>query len=52
MSSFSLRENVAQDIRTAAQDKTIQTALGSKVSRERVGAEVSGMLTGKVIARV
>lgn len=39
-----------QDLRAAAQDSKIQAALGSKVSRERLGAELSGMLTGKVTA--
>lgn len=41
-----------QDLRAAAQDSKIQAALCSKVSRERVGVELSGMLTGKVTASV
>lgn len=38
-----------QDLRAAAQDREIQAALETKVSRERVGAELCGMLTGKVL---
>ena len=41
-----------QDLRAAARDSKIQAALCSKVSRERVGVELSGMLTGKVTAPV
>ncbi|CAM9905559.1 unnamed protein product, partial [Sphacelaria rigidula] len=37
-----------EDLRAAAQDRKIQVALATKVSRERVGAELSGMLTGKM----
>eukprot|EP00904_Undaria_pinnatifida_P010376 jgi/Undpi1/6469/HiC_scaffold_20.g08948.m1 len=36
-----------EDLRAAARDSKIQAALGNKVSRERIGAELSGMLTGK-----
>lgn len=39
---------MGQDLRAAARDSKIQAALGNKVSRERIGAELSGMLTGKV----
>ncbi|CAM9156614.1 unnamed protein product [Choristocarpus tenellus] len=41
---FSLHE----DLVAAAKDKDIQTALGSKVSRERIGVELCGMLSGKM----
>lgn len=39
---------VEQDIYAAARDAETQAALRTKVSRERLGAELSGMLTGKV----
>ncbi|CAM9191942.1 unnamed protein product [Hapterophycus canaliculatus] len=42
---FSLHE----DLRAAAQDSKIQNALRTKVSPERVGVELSGMITGKVV---
>ncbi|CAM9641777.1 unnamed protein product [Ectocarpus fasciculatus] len=37
-----------EDLRAAARDSEIQAALGTKVSRERVGAELGGMITGKM----
>ncbi|CAM9325472.1 unnamed protein product [Discosporangium mesarthrocarpum] len=40
--------SMQKDLVAAAKDSRIQTALRSKVSRERVGTEVSGMLSGKM----
>eukprot|EP00903_Cladosiphon_okamuranus_P016856 g15544.t1 len=37
-----------EDLRAAAKDTNIQAALRSKVSPERVGAELSGMISGKM----
>ncbi|CAM9318063.1 unnamed protein product [Ectocarpus sp. 12 AP-2014] len=37
-----------EDLRAAARDSEIQAALGTKVSRERVGTELCGMITGKM----
>lgn len=45
-----LIHSLLQDLRAAAQNGKIQAALSTKVSRERVGAELSGMLAGKVNA--
>jgi tRNA nucleotidyltransferase (CCA-adding enzyme) len=46
---FAIRFQLSMDDRivTAAQDQSIQMALQNKVSRERVGKELEGMLSGK-----
>ncbi len=46
---FAIRFQLTMDDRivTAAQDRSIQMALRNKVSRERVGKELEGMISGK-----